>query len=368
MISYDASLSRVIIDVEHCQFCGICAGVCPTSAIEIIYYDYPSLLRFVEDQKQTAGAEDLIVMCRGSIPPSVDVRNLLEDQDIRNPAQLRLPCVGRVQAEFYLQALALGMRKIVIIQCEEQFCRFQKGSAVNHRQVELLRRLMRGMGIDEDRLVLMRNTVKAVYDAGECVGCDKCEYICPEDAILARALSTPVVDFDKCTGCGACTLVCPHLAIQLKGYEYQPFSRSAQTDGIKSEPSGRRTKQSILVVCCQWAEFSGLDASNRDLDTAVRVVEIPCFNALDPALVIEALQTDFDGVLAIVCSDENCKNNSGRGTARRNVSALKRVLRNMNLAERFEVSTHSPLELTDFSSKIRGFASKIEALPETTKV
>ena len=346
----------------------MCAGVCPTAAIEIIYYDYPSLLGFVEKQIKELNKEDLIVMCRGSVPPTVDVNEFLGDGDVRRPIECRLPCVGRVQAEFYLRAFALGVRKIYIVQCEERFCRFQKGSAVNQRQIGLLKSLMRGLSIDENRLTLIRNTVKVEYDSGACVGCDKCEYICPEDAIEVRPLSTPQVHFDRCTGCGACALVCPHLALQLRGYEFRPFSMDVPSwtpEKIHTLSIGDRPR--ILVLCCQWAEFSGLDALNASGLQGVKVVEIPCFNALDPTLVIEALKTDFDGVLALVCAEDQCKNRSGRTTAGRNATALSRILRNLDLAGRFEVCVHSPMALRDFSDKIEAFTSKIGLLSELVR-
>ncbi|MEM1565306.1 MAG: 4Fe-4S binding protein, partial [Candidatus Bathyarchaeia archaeon] len=40
----DPETGRVEIDVQKCQVCGICYSACPSFAIEILYYDYNSLV------------------------------------------------------------------------------------------------------------------------------------------------------------------------------------------------------------------------------------------------------------------------------------------------------------------------------------
>ncbi len=364
VISLNSEGRELVIDIEKCQFCGLCAGVCPTSAIEIIYYDYESLIRYIGEQKEALEADDLVIMCRGSGPPSSKTMDVLSGGDVRQYVLLRLPCVGRVQAEFYLNAFALGIRKIVVIQCEADLCRFETGNSVQNRQIILLKELLEQLGYEKDRLTIIHSSLKSDYDTVKCVGCDKCAYICPNDAIEAQSLSTPRINLDKCVGCGVCSLVCPHLAIQLKGFEYEHVTRVTRSYITKVEDSKGESKHpTILVFCCQWAEFSALD---DDLGSRVQknrvIVEIPCFNALDPCYVVDALTLGYDGVLAIVCSEENCKNENGRGTAKRNMLALKRVLNNLNLSHRFELCLNSPRIVSDFDTKVNAFLDKISSM------
>lgn len=49
--------------------------------------------------------------------------------------------------------------------------------------------------------------VKKGCDAG-CIGCRRCEKICPEEAITVNE-NLAHVDYTRCTGCGKCQQVCP---------------------------------------------------------------------------------------------------------------------------------------------------------------
>ena len=55
------------------------------------------------------------------------------------------------------------------------------------------------------------NAVLSV-DRNQCMGCQKCFYVCPADAI--RIISNKaVIDPTKCTKCGNCVETCPVFAI-----------------------------------------------------------------------------------------------------------------------------------------------------------
>ena len=71
-------------------------------------------------------------------------------------------------------------------------------------------------------------------------------------------------------------------------------------------------------------------------------LEVPCFKALDPVHVVNALRNGFDGVMPVVCSAEDCKLQEGKETTERNMAVLKDALKKMNLLERFEIFEASP--------------------------
>ncbi|MEM2386970.1 MAG: hydrogenase iron-sulfur subunit, partial [Candidatus Bathyarchaeia archaeon] len=195
-----------------------------------------------------------------------------------------------------------------------------------------------------------------------CVGCDKCIFICPYKAIEADHFATPKILYDYCMGCGACALVCPHYAIQLKGFEFENVLKRYCDSAIRLK--AERKSPVVLVFCCQWSEFLALDYPETMLFKRNAVtLEIPCFKALDPVHVVNALRNGFDGVLAVVCSAEDCKLQEGRDTAERNMDVLRDFLKKTGLLERFELFEASPRNFGSFEKKLDAFIQKISALP-----
>jgi coenzyme F420-reducing hydrogenase delta subunit/Pyruvate/2-oxoacid:ferredoxin oxidoreductase delta subunit len=216
------------------------------------------------------------------------------------------------------------------------------------------------LGFDKKTLKVIKYSRKAVYETDKCVGCDKCVFICPYSAIEAEPFSTPKILQDKCVGCGACALICPHHAIQIKGFEFEEVLK-------RYEGAARKMKKEsefplILIFCCQWSEFSALDDPNMLLKKNELLFEIPCFKALDPVHIINALQNGFDGVMAVVCSEDDCKLQEGRETTERNMTVLKDVLRKKNLLERFNIFEVSPRFKDSFKEKLDEFSKKIDKL------
>lgn len=357
---------KISIDIEKCQLCGICANICPADNIELIYYENKWLIDYVKNQKEKRNTENLLVVCRGSSPPSSDIFDKLVEKKVEKFIPLELPCVGRVQLDFYLHALNIGIKNIMVVQCDDVTCRFKKGSIFSSKNFQRLEELLKEVGYENGVIQLFERPKKVLYEAKDCVGCDKCEFICPYDAIVAMSLSTPKIIFEKCIGCGACSIVCPHLAIQLEGFEYEPLAQTilAPFEEVKSRKS-KGISPIILVFCCKWAEFSALDkVKNSFLRKNVVLIEIPCINCLDPIKVIEAFYLDFDGVLAIVCNEDDCRAKEGREIAERNISTLKKALKNLNLTERFEICKNSPRNLGEFNLKLESFIKKIKSLPK----
>lgn len=357
---------EVKIDVETCQVCGICYSACPAGAISTAYYDVNALLDYVEKSMNEKHADTLVLSCRGNTPSTCEVVDLLKDQKIAKFIPLRLPCVGRLSPDFFLKALGLGVKKIVVVQCEEDFCRSKRGSAVSTRRLLLAKGALEQLGFGRDVLTVIEASNKIEYDTSQCVGCDKCVFICPYEAIEAEPLATPRINFEKCVGCGACALVCPHFAIQLKNMKYDPTSQLLkQHSRALSKLKTKEASSALLVFCCSWAEFSALDSFIKSSVPAnVVLVEIPCFKGLDPMHVIEAFYLGFDGVLAVVCAEKDCKLEKGREIAERNEAVLREMLEKLDLTDRFKLAESSPRDIGNFDKTLKEFTKKISGMPK----
>ena len=364
-INYDAEADKMEIDVQKCQVCGICPSACPVAAIEVSYYDYDQLVDYVDRVRKKVDADTLVLMCRGNSPNTCEVEEILTDQglSIEKYIPMRLPCSGRVPTDFIFKTLNSGIKNIVSVQCEDDFCRYKEGTKINTRRLQLSKNVLKQLGFPENTLTVVKFSRKAVYKTEECVGCDKCVFICPYDAIKAEPFSTPTIIYEDCVGCGACALVCPHQAIEVKGYEFenvlQLYGQAAAT--MKAQNS----TPAVLVFSCQWSEFSALDNPDSALKGKnAMVLEVPCFKGMDPVHVVNALQCGFDGVMGVVCAADDCKLSEGRDTAERNLDVLKDVLKKLNLLDRFELFELSPRCEGEFKSAFESFYNKIAALPK----
>ena len=363
-IKRDPETGKVEIDLQKCQVCGICYSACPVMAVEIAYYDYESLLKHVKILQEKCRSDVLVLMCRGNSPSTGEVEEILKENGLKmdHYIPLRVPCAGRIPAEFVFKVLNLGMKRIVSIQCEDEFCRFKQGTRMNTRRLVLGGKVLQQLGLDKDVFTVIKYSRKAVYDTSKCVGCDKCVFICPYKAIEAQPLATPKVDVDKCMGCGACALVCPYNAIEVKGFEFESVLKRYTEAAETLKKLG--VSPLVLVFVCQWSEFTALDKiENLHSKKRALIMEVPCFKALDPVHVINALKNGFDGVMAAVCPSEDCKLQEGRETAERNVTVLKNALKKMGLLERFELFTVHPRCVGEFEQKLDEFTKRIGCLP-----
>ena len=364
-INYDPEADKVEIDIQECQVCGICYSACPVAAIEMAYYDYDNLVDYVDCVRKKVDSDTLVLMCRGNSPSTCETEEILADQGIyvENYIPLRLPCSGRIPTDFIFKTLNSGVKNIVSIQCEDPFCRYKEGTKINTRRLQLSRNVLEQLGFDKNALKVVKYSRKAVYDTTKCVGCDKCVFICPYDAIKAEPFATPTIIYEDCVGCGACALVCPHQAIEVKGFEFENVLKRYGESAAKLKAENKAP--AILAFICQWSEFSALDNPDTAfLGKNVLALEVPCFKALDPVHVINALKCGFDGVMAAVCSAEDCKLEEGRDTAERNLDVLKDVLKKMNLLDRFEYYEASPRRADEFNEKLDAFYKKIAAMPQ----
>ncbi|MBI4659011.1 MAG: hydrogenase iron-sulfur subunit [Verrucomicrobia bacterium] len=71
-----------------------------------------------------------------------------------NARIIRLMCSGRVDPQFILEAFAKGADGVLIGGCHPGDCHYVEGNFKTLRRFQLLKRLLRDMGIEEERLRL----------------------------------------------------------------------------------------------------------------------------------------------------------------------------------------------------------------------
>jgi ferredoxin len=59
----------------------------------------------------------------------------------------------------------------------------------------------------------LKDVVTLVYCREACIGCGRCEEVCPHQVFTLNGKKAEMVDRDACMECGACALNCPVKAI-----------------------------------------------------------------------------------------------------------------------------------------------------------
>ena len=65
-------------------------------------------------------------------------------------------------------------------------------------------------------LTYLKNVVTLSLDAEKCIGCGRCEEVCPHGVFSVTDKKAQIVEVDLCMECGACALNCPANAIEVK--------------------------------------------------------------------------------------------------------------------------------------------------------
>jgi len=352
-IKRDPGTRKMVLEIEKCQVCGICYSTCPAKAIDIFYYDLISLTRYLENARREYSSDTLVVVCKGSSPDFDTAGNLF---GVSKFIPLSVPCVGRLSEDIFLKAItSLGIKKIYVLACDENYCRFEKGSALNGRRVTALNLLLERLGFGEDVIVLKRNSAKVKADRDKCIRCGNCVFYCPYEATKLYGTDPASFDLELCQGCGICVAMCPALALELEGWE------KAHISALISELCPQMQQPKILVFRCQWSTFPLLDG---DLEPNVRFIDLPCAGRVDTSHVLEAFALGVGGVMVVACPAEECKLKEGSKEAYWRILGLKEKLHQIGLGERLHFYCTTPRYPQSFTQELRQFRERLETTAE----
>ena len=346
----DTETGKTFLEIERCQVCGLCYSTCPAKAIDTIYYDIDSLTRYLERAKQEYECDELVIMCKGSAPDFAGIERLF---GVAKFIPLSVPCVGRISEEVFLKAILMGIKRIYVLACDEDYCRFDRGSPIIGRKILALNLLLGQLGYGTEVITLNRNSLKVKVDKDLCIACGNCVFYCPYDA--AKLDSPGIVSFDlsACKGCGLCVAMCPALALDLENWERESIST------LIAKLSSEMKPPKILVFRCQWAVFPPLN--NGELAPNIRLIDLPCASRVDTFHILEAFQKGVDGILIAACSEDDCKQEGTSKNAEHSVTTLRERLGQIGLQDRLHFCTVAPRYPERFDRELEQFSERIQA-------
>jgi coenzyme F420-reducing hydrogenase delta subunit/ferredoxin len=349
-ITQDRDNHQMVLDIEKCQVCGICYSACPAKAIDTVYYSTDSVLKYLEKIRPQYKSDTLVIMCEGSAPDFNEVGKLFGVKDF---IPLAVPCVGRISEEVLLGAMVAGVKKINILACDEDYCRFRRGSPLAGRRILALNRMLEQLGYGKEAITLKRNSLKVTVDKDLCIACGTCVAYCPYHAPKLESVGGISFDLEACRGCGLCVALCPAFALDLDNWQRDRIS--ALIPQLLKEMKSPK----ILVFRCQWAVYPPL---NGDMSPNIGTIELPCAGRVEAIYVLEALQQGANGVMVVACSEEDCKQEGVSAKAEHVVARIKEKLEQIGLGDRLNFTPVSPRYPGQVEEKIREFRDKIAAI------
>ena len=247
----------------------------------------------------------------------------------------------------------MGIANIHVLACDEDYCRFERGSSIIGRKIFALNLLLGQLGYGEKVITLKRNSLKVKADTNLCIACGNCVFYCPYDAAKLESPGAVSFDLSLCRGCGLCVAMCPALALELESWEGELIST------LISRLSSEMKPPKVLVFRCQWASFPLLD---EEPAPNIRFIDLPCAARIDTSHILEAFQNGIDGVLIVACSEEDCKQERVSGKAQHSVAALKERLSQIGFQDKLHFCNVAPRYPDEFDRQLQQFSQRIEAL------
>jgi coenzyme F420-reducing hydrogenase delta subunit len=66
---------------------------------------------------------------------------------------MRVMCIGRINQALILRAFEYGADGVILLECKDEDCRYGPGPEVGHDNVQRVRKLLRLLGIGQQRLI-----------------------------------------------------------------------------------------------------------------------------------------------------------------------------------------------------------------------
>jgi len=162
--------SRAIINELACKGCGICASQCPNDAIQVRQFTDEQVISQLQALDPGLAPRIVAFLCRNSAWEAY--QSVLRLHAAALPpgfAAMQMPCAGKVDPEYLLQAFAAGAEGVMVLGCPRDNCRSAHGNLCAGKGVEQVRAMLAEAGVDPLRLTFQSLAANGVGDFLEVV-------------------------------------------------------------------------------------------------------------------------------------------------------------------------------------------------------
>ena len=175
-----------------------------------------------------------------------------------------------------------------------------------------------------------RNGDKASIDNGKCIRCLTCFRLCPHRAIQLnlRVAISPAA----CEGCGICLAECPRGAISFEDQKAETDSAMPAAEVIGQ--GGKSFVPSITAFCCSRSAARAAELAacmGKTLPHGFRIAEVPCGGSVSLSDILNAFNSNADGVMILTCHEGNCHSERGPGFSQQRVDQISEFFRPIGL-------------------------------------
>jgi heterodisulfide reductase subunit A len=136
-----------------CKGCGTCAAECPKDAIQIIHFTDEQILAQVDEAlKEDAEHKILAFCCHWCALGAVDMAGVNRSEYPPNVRIVRVMCSGRVDAAWVQRALELKAAAVLVMGCEFPTCHYIDGNYKAEKRVEKMIKSLAKKGLPVDRI------------------------------------------------------------------------------------------------------------------------------------------------------------------------------------------------------------------------
>jgi len=142
-VAIDHDRGAAVISEISCQRCGTCVAECPALAIHLPRYTDQ------ETAVDIGPAPKVVVFaCVNSAIPAADLAAELGMAYSPDVTIVRVPCAGQVDPRAVVQALNAGARRVLLLGCHPESCRYLSGATRASKRAERLTLALKEAGLD----------------------------------------------------------------------------------------------------------------------------------------------------------------------------------------------------------------------------
>ncbi len=145
---------KAIVNEVACKGCGVCASACPAGAIEMKNFTDEQILAQIDALTEERNTSPLILgfLCYWCAYGAADLAGNMKISYEPNLRAIRVLCTGRVDPEFVIHAFKRGVDGVLVAGCRPGECHYQFGNYFAEHRMNLLKDMLKEMGINPARL------------------------------------------------------------------------------------------------------------------------------------------------------------------------------------------------------------------------